>query len=148
MPSSWSLSKLSILFPGWVCLTLCLGSSTPPSWAALGLSPRYKETQGTGGQVPWKDPETAEEGTKEGACTTCWVSERGYRAPGPRNQDGSRLCKLPPVAQSQYPVQLLGTCTSLHIEGCTDHPFKEYLLTPHYVLVQDSRTSSVKTKLQ
>lgn len=53
---SFSVRALSAACPPF------LGSSSPPSWAALGLSPRYKATQGTGGQVPWKDPETAEEG--------------------------------------------------------------------------------------
>lgn len=60
----------SVSFSGRALSAAFLRNSSPPSWAALGLSPRYKATQGTG-QVPWKDPETAEEGAKEGGCTAC-----------------------------------------------------------------------------
>jgi hypothetical protein len=77
-----------VSFSGRALSAAFLGTSSPPSWAALRLSPRYKATQGTG-QVPWKDPETAEEGAKEGGCTACWVSEgTGYQGPEARKEDG------------------------------------------------------------
>lgn len=121
-------------FSGRALSAAFLGNSSPPSWAALGLSPRYKATQGTG-QVPWKEPETAEEGAEEGACTACWVSEgTGHQGPEARREDGFASCIL--LFSLVYPiiVELLGTQTLLHIEGLSHHPFKE-LWKPHYVLV-------------
>lgn len=99
----------SVSFSGRALSAALLRTSSPPSWAALGLSPRYKATQGTGGQVPWKDPETAEEGAKEGACTACWVSEgTGHQGPEARREDGFASFIL--LFSLSYPriVELLG----------------------------------------
>lgn len=68
--------------------------------------------------MPWKDPESAEEGAEEGACTACWVSEgTGYRGPETRREEGSARCLLLLSCDCSVIVQVLGTFTSSHIDS-------------------------------
>lgn len=99
--------------------------------------------------MPWKDPETAEEGAEEGECTACWVSE----GTGPQGQKSGWKEALPvlPAAQSQGPVHILThrRIYSPSIQGVfIEAPLRAGTVVSWYPQRIDSRTSSEETKLQ